>query len=286
MSQICEQQTVTTNLNASGWKETMYGKIFESIYDGSLYGHWEAIVTMQQLIVLADADGVIDMTPPAIAGKTSIPIEILKKGLNILSEFDPYSRSPECNGIRIQLLDDQRPWGWFLVNHKKYKNLRTAQDRREYMQGYMRKRRQKESVNDPVNTSKQSLTQLANKDKYKEKEKDKPKMAPAVLTEFEDFKKVYPKRSGAQPWSRALKAIRARLNEGSQWADFLAGAERYAHYCDSVGRTGTEFVMQAATFCDSDKHFLESWEPPRTKSELLQDKNADAAHEWLDVSSE
>ena len=48
----------------------MYGKIFESIYDGSLYGQWEAIVTMQQLIVLADADGVIDMTPPAISGKT------------------------------------------------------------------------------------------------------------------------------------------------------------------------------------------------------------------------
>ena len=118
----------------------MYGKIFESIYDGSLYGHWEAIVTMQQLIVLADADGVVDMTPPAIAGKTSIPLEILEKGLKILSEPDPYSRSPERNGVRIQLLDDQRSWGWFLVNHEKYRDLRTAEDRREYMRGYMRKR--------------------------------------------------------------------------------------------------------------------------------------------------
>ena len=84
-----------------GGAEAVYGKIFESIYDGSLYGHWEAIVTMQQLIVLADADGVIDMTPRAIAGKTSIPLEILEKGLKILSESDPYSRSPESNGVRI-----------------------------------------------------------------------------------------------------------------------------------------------------------------------------------------
>ena len=90
--------------NAVRGAEAVYGKIFESIYDGSLYGHWEAIVTMQQLIVLADADGVIDMTPRAIAGKTSIPLEILEKGLKILSESDPYSRSPESNGVRIQLL--------------------------------------------------------------------------------------------------------------------------------------------------------------------------------------
>ena len=124
----------------------MYGKIFESIYGGSLYGHWEAIVTMQQLIVLADADGVVDMTPEAIAGKTSIPIEIIEKGLAILVAPDPASRTPGSDGGRIQLLDDHRDWGWFLVNHEKYKNLRTAKDRRDYMREYMQKRRAGEAL--------------------------------------------------------------------------------------------------------------------------------------------
>ena len=260
--------------------EAMYGKIFESIYDGSLYGHWEAIVTMQQLIVLADADGVIDMTPPAIAGKTSIPLEILEKGLKILSEPDPYSRSPEANGVRIQLLDDQRLWGWFLVNHEKYKNLRTAEDRRRYMREYMRERRENESVN----SGKQSLTELANKDK--DKDKDKDTTAPSVPNEFAEFKEVYPKRSGAQPWSRALKTIRARLKEGSHWADILEGARRYAAYCDAVEKTDTEYVMQAATFCDADKHYLEPWQPPRTNSESQQGKNIDAGLEFLGTSNE
>ena len=263
----------------------MYGKIFESIYDGSLYGHWEAIVTMQQLIVLADADGIIDMTPPAIAGKTSIPLEILEKGLSILSEPDPYSRSPESNGVRIQLLDDQRPWGWFLVNHKKYQNLRTAEDRKEYMRAYMRKRREEGAVNNSVNSGKQPLAPLANKDKNENKDKDKSTTAPSVPTEFVDFKKTYPERSGAQPWSRALKAIRARLKEGHQWADFLDGAMRYATYCDCTGRTGTEYVMQAKTFCDSDKHFLEPWQLPATKSESQQGKNITEAESWLEASS-
>jgi len=140
----------------------VYGKVFKSIYDGSLYGQWEAIVTMQQLIVLADADGIIDMTPPAIAGKTSIPLEILEKGLKILSEPDPYSRSPGSDGARIQLLDEQRPWGWFLVNHIKYRDMRTADDRKKYMKKYMRNYRKGESVNNSVNSCKQSLAQLAN----------------------------------------------------------------------------------------------------------------------------
>jgi len=259
----------------------VYGKIFESIYDGSLYGQWEAIVTMQQLIVLADADGVVDMTPPAIAGKTSIPLEILEKGLKILSKPDPYSRSQESDGVRIQLLDDHRPWGWFLVNHKKYAKLRTAEDRREYMQEYMRKRREAESVNNSVNSGEQSLAQLANKDKIKNKNKNKSTTAPAVPAEFAEFKETFPNRAGTQPWSRALKTIRARLKEGSQWVDFLEGARRYADYCDAVGRTDTEYVMQAATFCGPEKHFLEPWELPPTKSKLLQDKNIGAAHEWL-----
>ncbi len=63
----------------------MYGKIFDSIYDGTLYGQWEAIVVMQQLIVLADANGVVDMTPPAISARTSIPLPIIEKGLQILA---------------------------------------------------------------------------------------------------------------------------------------------------------------------------------------------------------
>jgi len=266
----------------------MYGKIFESIYDGSLYGQWEAIVTMQQLIVLADADGVIDMTPPTIAGKTSIPLEILEKGLKTLSEPDPYSRSPGSDGVRIQLLDEQRPWGWFLVNHEKYQKLRTAEDRRVYMRKYMRDRRKEESVNNSVNPCKQTLAPLANKDKDKDKDKDKPTTAPAVPKEppeFAEFRKAFPKRAGAQPWPRALRVIRARLKEGTSWAEILAGTERYADFCDATAKTGTEYVLQAATFCGPEKHFLEPWEPPATKSELRQDKNIDAAHEWLEASS-
>ena len=118
---------------------------------------------------------------------------------------------------------------------------------------------------------------------------DKSTTAPAVpkeSPEFAEFKSLYPARSGDQPWSRALKAINARLREGHQWSDFLEGATRYAAFCESVKRTGTEFVKQAATFCGPDKAFLEDWTPPASKSELRQDKNIDEANAWLNAANE
>lgn len=109
----------------------MYGKIFGTIYNGTLYGHWEAIVTFQQFIVLADADGIVDMTPQAICAATSIPREIIEKGISKLSEPDPYSRTPGEDGRRIVCIDEHRPWGWQIVNYLKYRDLKDSDDVRE-----------------------------------------------------------------------------------------------------------------------------------------------------------
>jgi hypothetical protein len=122
----------------------MYGKIFTSMYEGTLHGQWEAMVTMQQLIVICDSDGVVDMTPTAIAGKTGIPLEIIEKGIKILEKPDPYSRTPDYEGRRIALLEDHRNWGWFLVNHKKYRDMIDAETRREQTRLRVTRHREKQ----------------------------------------------------------------------------------------------------------------------------------------------
>ena len=137
-----------------------------------------------------------------------------------------------------------------------------------------------------VNNGKQLLDQLADKDKDKDKDKDISTTAPAVPAEFDQFKEIYPLRSGSQPWSRALKVIRARLEEGNQWADLIDGARRYAAYCNAVDKTGTEYVMQAATFCGPEFHFRDLWKPPRKKTKVQQDKNIEAALKFMELASE
>lgn len=130
----------------------MYGKIFSQIFDGTLAtkGPWQALVTFEQLIVLANKHGEVDMTAEAISRRTTIPIDYIRIGLEALVLPDPDSRSPDEEGRRIVLIDPTRTWGWRIVNHEHYRKIRSEEERREYHKNYMRKRR---AVNLTVNLS-------------------------------------------------------------------------------------------------------------------------------------
>lgn len=124
----------------------MYAKVFQSIYDGTLVEDWRALVTFQQMLILASADGVVDMTAASISRRTGIPLEIVTAGIAKLEEGDPHSRTPDFDGRRISRLDQHRDWGWFIVNHKKYrakitKDEKNAADRERIFQ-----RRQEENL--------------------------------------------------------------------------------------------------------------------------------------------
>lgn len=96
-----------------------------------------------------------------------------------------------------------------------------------------------------------------------------------------DFKLVYPDRAGDQGWRKAQRAGHARLAEGHTTAEFINGAKRYAAFCEAQGKTGTEFVKQAATFLGPDKPFLLPWDIPPNKAEIRQNRNISASEQWL-----
>lgn len=139
----------------------MYGKLFESMFDGTLTsrGPWQALVTFQQMIILADPKGYVDMTPETIARRTTIPIEIIVKGIAALEKPDPDSRTPDEDGRRIVRLSDTRAWGWRIVNHGRYRQIRSQEERRKYMREYQRKRRSAGDVNQNVNNVNRSQPQ-------------------------------------------------------------------------------------------------------------------------------
>lgn len=123
----------------------MYGKIFESMYDGTLSADWKAMITFQQFIVLADSEGVVDYTPPALSRRTGIPLDIIEYGIEKLQKPDKYSRSPDSDGRRIVLLDEHRPWGWVIVNHEYYRDMSRRSDQREKSRERKRRQRERES---------------------------------------------------------------------------------------------------------------------------------------------
>jgi hypothetical protein len=109
----------------------LYGKLFEQMYDGTLAENWKALITFQQMIILCDDSGIVDLTPSAISRRTGIPLEHIESGIETLESEDPYSRTPDENGRRIARLDDHRPWGWRIINHQKYKQMASYEDKKK-----------------------------------------------------------------------------------------------------------------------------------------------------------
>jgi len=77
-----------------------------------------------------------------------------------------------------------------------------------------------------------------------------------------DFKLAYPPRAGDQGWRKAVRAANQRIVEGHTTAEFIAGARRYAAFCEASGKVGSEYVKQACTFLGPDKPFLLPWHAP------------------------
>jgi hypothetical protein len=131
----------------------VYTKVFRQIYDGTLADNWQALITFQQLLVLADEAGVVDMTVAAIHRITGIPVEILDAGIAALEAPDHGSRTPDMEGRRIVRLDEHRDWGWFLVNFRKYRQMVSKEEKKEADRQRINNKRHGGNVNENIDVA-------------------------------------------------------------------------------------------------------------------------------------
>lgn len=129
----------------------MFGKLFASMYQGSLRGRPHEILVFTNLIAHADPEGFVDLHPRAIADEVGLSREEVEAALKELEAPDPESRSPEHEGRRLLRLDDHRTWGWQIVNHARYRAMRDEDARREqWREASRRYRERKRHKNDDV----------------------------------------------------------------------------------------------------------------------------------------
>ena len=120
-----------------------YGKVFDFIFDSSINEEdisvrWVWIAA----IVLSDENGILDMTPEALARRCNLPVRKVKAAIEQLSRPDPSSRSTESEGRRLVLLDENRPWGWLVVTKEDYIEMKDFSVERE--KARERKKRQRD----------------------------------------------------------------------------------------------------------------------------------------------
>jgi len=104
------------------------------------------------LLVLADRDGVVDMTLDAISRRTNVPEEIVAHAIRELMNGDPKSRSHEEDGRRLVAIDSHRDWGWQIVNYEHYRNIKDEEARRTYFRDKKRAQRAKVPPSPQVST--------------------------------------------------------------------------------------------------------------------------------------
>jgi hypothetical protein len=257
-----------------------FTKLFSSITESTVWYEPDSTrLVWITMLAMSDRQGRVWASVPGLAGRARVSLESAREALKCFLSPDPDSRTKEYEGRRIEEIDG----GWRLLNHAKYRELRDEEARKQYQREWVKERRQKASTVDrslPPSTN-------AEAEAYTESEKTKTPTASArpaehpMPPEFTKFKLTFPMRGGSQPWSRALKAIRVRLREGSTWAELIDGAERYANFCVATGKLGTEYVMQAATFCGPEKRYLELWALPASKADVRLAGNLSAAQEFM-----
>jgi hypothetical protein len=181
-----------------------------------LVAHWEALVTFQQMIVLCNADGMLDMTTDALSKRTGIPLKIIKKGISILESPDPGSRTPGHEGRRIERIDEHRDWGWHLINHATYRSLRDQDTVREQTRERVRRHREKRAQEQPFECDVTPVTPCNAPKRHADADADTKKQGAVALPDWipaeawDGWLEVR-KKSRAPNTSRALRLAIAEL---------------------------------------------------------------------------
>jgi hypothetical protein len=122
----------------------MYVKVFSQILESSISVDYEQRHIFMDLLILADREGVIDMTQEAIARRLNVPEGLVSDNIAKLEQPDPKSRSEEHEGRRLVRLADHRDWGWQVVNYGFYRDLVDAETLRIANRERKREQRAKE----------------------------------------------------------------------------------------------------------------------------------------------
>jgi hypothetical protein len=135
-----------------------YTKLFQSLLDSTIWQESnETRLLWITMLAMADKSGEVQASIPGLAKRAGISLADAESGLQTLLSPDPYSRTPDNEGRRIAPVDG----GWILLNHAKYRELMSYEERKEYnrrKQAEFRARKSGKSVNDTsitVNHNKQ-----------------------------------------------------------------------------------------------------------------------------------
>lgn len=126
----------------------MYNRLFHEIIHSSIWDEDnETRLVWVTMLAMADAGGVVRSSLPGLAHAARVPIAQTAESIRRFTAPDPYSRSKDFEGRRIEECDG----GFRILNFQKYHSIRNEDERRQKDAERQRRHRaaQKDAENPP-----------------------------------------------------------------------------------------------------------------------------------------
>lgn len=118
-----------------------YTKLFHSIVTSTIWSEDDRTrIVWVTMLAMANRHGEVEASIPGLAKLAGVPVDAAEIAIKKLASPDPYSRTKDHDGRRIEAIDG----GWQILNHQKYREKASEEDRRE--QDRIRKQRLRASA--------------------------------------------------------------------------------------------------------------------------------------------
>ena len=118
---------------------TGYTKLFSSIVTSSIWTEDDRTrIVWITMLALSDQHGEVQASIPGLARIAAVSVEDCEAAIAKFLAPDPYSRTKDDDGRRIETIEG----GWSLLNHAKYREAMSHEDRKE--KSKIRKQRQRD----------------------------------------------------------------------------------------------------------------------------------------------
>lgn len=106
-------------------------KLFGSILDSTVWQEDLATkVVWITMMAMADRDGLVEASVPGLAKRAGVGLDECETALGKFRSPDPYSRTRDFEGRRIE--DLEGGGGWRLLNYQKYRSKMSPEERKAY----------------------------------------------------------------------------------------------------------------------------------------------------------
>ena len=118
-----------------------FTKLFSSITESTVWCEPSSTrIVWITMLAMADSHGRVWASIPGLANRARVSIDECEAALQTFFAPDPYSRTPDNEGRRIEAIDG----GWRLLNHGKYRAIRDEESAKESKRRYINARREEE----------------------------------------------------------------------------------------------------------------------------------------------